>query len=183
MMTNQVEPTWTEVEYYGWLVNHIRVGPPKKEYYGLFEILHNTEFTWFIPNDDNRVNDGRGLRNHFMRSVHNRRYEEGDLNIMGVSTLEVLVALSERLEFIAGGNAPDWAWQLLKNLGLNKASDPLSAAMKIHVKTVLDDLIWRQYEPNGQGGFFPLRSSVEDQTKVEIWYQMQAYVMEIEDMD
>jgi hypothetical protein len=36
----------------------------------------------------------------------------------------------------------------------------------------------REYFPSGKGGLFPLENPREDQTKVEIWYQMHAYVME-----
>jgi hypothetical protein len=169
-----------DVQYYEWLISHIKVGP-QKEYYELFELLHNTEFTWFIPNDDNRIGDGEQLRNHFMRSVHDRRYTPGDLKLEWISVLEVIIALSRRLEFIAGGDAPSWAWRLIKNLGLNKMPDPLSVRKTEKIKATLEDLIWRQYEPTGHGGFFPLKRTINDQTKVEIWYQMQEYVMEIED--
>ena len=173
------KPNQIDIDYYNWLISQIAIGSTK-QYYGLFEIMHNTEFTWFIPNDDNRVGDGMQLRNDFFRSVHKRKYEDGDLMIQGVSVLEVLIALSRRVAFTAGGDAPHWAWRLIKNLGLNKMSDNTSGANVEKINTVLEDLIWRNYESNGSGGFFPLKQTLNDQTKVEIWYQMQEYVMEIE---
>ena len=35
------------------------------------------------------------------------------------------------------------------------------------------------YERDGQGGFFPLKYPTEDQTKKEIWDQMNLYVNEM----
>ena len=178
-MHPSTKPNPIDVEYYEWLISQIKVGP-KKEFLGLFEIMHNTQFTWFVPNDDNRVKDGKHLRQDFFRFVHKGRKRV--LSLEWVSVLEVIVALSRRIAFQTGEPAELWAWRLIKNLGLHKASDPLSAQKTIYVQTVLDDLIWRNYEANGSGGFFPLERTVKDQTKVEIWYQMQEYVMELEGM-
>jgi hypothetical protein len=47
------------------------------------------------------------------------------------------------------------------------------------VEEILYALIWRTYDPDGVGGFFPLAWPKEDQTKIEIWYQMNAYAKEI----
>jgi len=172
-------PNPIDVEYYEWLISQIKVGP-QKEFLGLFEIMHNTEFTWFVPNDYNRVEEGRHLRQDFFRFVYKGR--RGELSLDLVSVLEVTVALSRRVAFQTGEAAELWAWKLIKNIGLNKASDPLSDKKVEYIREVLDDLIWRNYEPNGQGGFFPLKQTLKDQTKVEIWYQMQEYVLELDGM-
>jgi hypothetical protein len=58
-------------------------------------------------------------------------------------------------------------------------ADPLTQTKLEKVEIILEDLIWRTYRPNGQGGFFPLKNPQEDQTKIEIWYQLNEYVMEI----
>jgi hypothetical protein len=98
--------------------------------------------------------------------------------IQGATALEVLIALSRRVAFNAGGEPEVWAWKLLKNLRLHKATDPFTPEKANRVDEVLYALIWRTYKPNGQGGFFPLQWDPEDQTKVEIWYQMNKYVAE-----
>lgn len=180
-MSQSRKPKQIDLEYYRWLISRIHVGP-KKEFRGLFELMHNTEFTWFVPNDDNRVEDGRHLRQDFFRFIHRGPYKEKDLSLEWVSVLEVIVALSQRLAFQTGDEAPHWAWRLIKNLGLHRAADPMSEGRIVSVKTILDDLIWRNYESNGRGGFFPLKNTIKDQIKVEIWYQMQEYVMELEGM-
>ena len=162
-------------DYYDWLVSQIDI-PNGKKYKGLFERMHNTEFPWTVPNDDNRVHDGLDLRYEFAED--NRK----DLVLEGVTFLEVLVGLSRRVAFTAGGTAPKWAWMLIKNLKLHKCSDPLTRDKLDKVSDILDAVIWRTYDPSGRGGFFPLNQPSEDQTKIEIWAQMNAYVIEMNDI-
>jgi hypothetical protein len=166
---NQTNPI--DFEYYEWLISQIFI-PNGKSYRDLFEIMHNTEFVWTIPNDDNRIQDGLDLRSEFS---DNRVLK---LNLGGVTLLEILVSLSRRVAFTAGGNQEQWAWRLLKNLRLTKKSDSLTEEDIGQVKDILDALIWRTYQRDGRGGFFPLKNPEEDQTKVEIWYQMNKYVIE-----
>lgn len=164
-----------EYEYFGWLVEQIYT-PKNKTYNDLFDRMHNLEFLWTVPNDDNRVQDGLDLRTEFLNE------HRGRLEKRGASILEVLVALSRRVAFTAGGEARVWAWMLVKNLHLNKAQDPWTAQKARSVEDILEALVWRTYRPDGRGGFFPLDAPQEDQTKVEIWYQMNAYVMETHDL-
>jgi hypothetical protein len=98
---------------------------------------------------------------------------------MPVSLLEVLIALSRRVAWTTEESSNYWAWKLLKNLRLTKSSDPLVGAKADRVEDILESLIWRTYERDGQGGFFPLKYPQDDQTKREIWDQMNAYVNEM----
>lgn len=173
-MTNQE----IDYEYYEWLVSQIRV-PTNKSLRDVFERMHNLEFVWFIPNDDNRVQDALDLRVQFLNGDMGRR--EIGLSLQGATILEVLVSLSRRIAFTAGGNSETWAWKLLKNLRLNKFVDPLLSTDADRVDDILQSVVWRTYEPDGYGGFFPLKNPTEDQTKVEIWYQMNAYAIELRD--
>lgn len=172
-------PQTIDVDYYEWLVAQIKVGP-KRDYFGLFEVMHNTEFVWFIPNDGNRVGDGKHLRNDYFRYQLDDIYEDGLLDIEFVSFLEVLVGLSQRLAWGMSdrGNEPYWAWRLIKNIGLSKMSDPLTDGKRDVINEILHNVIWRQYDRYGNGGFFPLKATLKDQTKIEIWYQMQEYLIE-----
>ena len=170
-MATMTKPTQLDVDYYEWLISNIHI-PNGKSYRGLFEVMHNTEFHWTIPNDDNRLADGLDLRYEFADSKKNK------LKLQGATLLEVLVALSRRVAFTAGGQPKRWAWKLLKNLRLTEKSDPLTERDLERINDVLDALVWRTYEANGRGGFFPLNSPEDDQTKVEIWYQMNKYVIE-----
>lgn len=162
-----------ESEYFDWLVSQIEIRNGKS-YHDVLERLYNTEFVWIVPNDDNRVQDGLDLRIEFKKSLANKMEQ-------GVSVLEVLVALSRRVAFTAGGEAPYWAWLLFRNLKLNRFSDSMTSEKAERVEHILEDLIWRTYRRDGRGGFFPLNNAIEDQRKVEIWYQMNTYVMEIQE--
>jgi hypothetical protein len=164
-----------EDAYFQWLVSQVQIeqnGNRPRTYHELMEQLHNREFVWIVPNDDNRVADGFDLRLEFLRGGQYRFP-------FGVSTLEVIVALSRRLEFNAEGPSREWAWQLIKNLRLHKMADPLSFYKRKKIDEILDNLIWRTYQRNGLGGFFPLKDTDDDQTKIEIWYQMSAYIIDL----
>ena len=162
-----------DYEYYEWLVSQIDT-PGNRTFKDLFERMHNFEFVWFVPNDDNRIQDGLDLRAEFL---DNRRAK---LSLEGVTMLEILISLSRRVAFTAGGEESEWAWRLLKNLRLQKMSDPLSEEQGLIVNDILYAVVWRTYDRHGRGGFFPLKNSLEDQTKVEIWYQLNAYVIEMD---
>lgn len=179
-MKMEPKPKTIDVEYYKWLVSQIKVGNPNKTYNEMFEIMHNTEFVWFIPNDGNRVADGEHLRRDYFRFVLETQYKEGDLVIEFVSFLEVLIGLSIRFAWLMSdqGNEPYWAWRLIKNIGLHRMSDKLTDKKVERINEVLYNVIWRNYDRSGDGGFFPLERTLKDQTKVEIWFQMQEYSME-----
>lgn len=176
-----------DAEYYVWLTEQIDI-PNHKQYFDLFERLHNVEFVWIVPNDDNRVQDAIDLRNEFVNFLNEnpirRKINVGELTLGGATCLEVVIALSHRVAFIASGNghAPQWAWTLIKNLGLQKYSDPLTSQKARNVDNILHSLIWRDYHADGRGGFFPLRNPEVDQTKIEIWHQLNAYVTEMTDL-
>jgi hypothetical protein len=166
--------------YLEWLEPQLRDENDGKSYSDLIILMFQTEFPWGTPwdvnNDDNRLADGMDLRAEFSREFNVGRT---DLLGMGpVSFLEVLIGLSRRLEFAAGGSAPGWAWQLVCNLELHRMSNPLSEAKKQRVRDILETVIQRKYRPDGQGGFFPLAFPDEDQTRIEIWYQMHAFLEE-----
>jgi len=165
--------------YFTWLysqVADISVTIPSHTYWRMLKLLYDKEFVWFIPNDDNRLEDGKDLRHEF---VDDEKIYDVDSSWMhlGCSMLELLVALSRRLAFEAEGEPRDWFWKLLENLGLDIYSDrePLPTQ---YIDGVLDRVIWRTYHPNGHGGLFPLERPHEDQRRIELWYQLSAYVLE-----
>lgn len=162
-----------DYEYYEWLISQID-SPRHKSYKDLFERMHNFEFVWFVPNDDNRVQDAFDLRHVFLED------SEEQLSLEGATVLEVIVGLSQRVAFIGGGKEQAWAWKLIKNLRLHKCTDPLGDTQAQGVDDILYALVWRTYDRNGEGGFFPLKNALEDQTKTEIWDQLNAYVIEMD---
>ena len=105
--------------YFNWLSKQIRIEKNElRDYDYLFRRLHSKEFAWIVPNDDNRIGDAFELRREFWGEGNKYpRY--------GVSTLEVIVALSRRLEFNAGGTSEIWAGQLAQEsrIGQDVRSD------------------------------------------------------------
>jgi len=169
--------TQLDIDYYNWLISQIAV-ENGKTYNELFSRMHETEFVWTVPNDDNRIGDALDLRHEFLTPIIHK-VKDGFSS--PVSVLEILVALSRRVAWTAGGEAPYWAWTLIENLRLERSFDPLTKGKRRRLDNILEGLVWRTYERDGTGGFFPLAEPHEDQTKVEIWYQMNAYVNEIQE--
>ena len=168
--------------YFTWLTDRVDFDFGRSRgatYIDLMGILHSKEFVWVVPNDDNRLEDAMALRYQFLD-------ETGITNPGGftrdkpLSVLEVLLALSIRCAFNGGNTPPNWAWRLIENLDLHNMSDPVTPRKAERIEDILETLIYRNYEPDGTGGFFPLTHPNDDQRKVEIWYQMNAYLDELE---
>lgn len=167
--------------YFDWLYSQVcsvESKNPSKSYRNLLHLLYTKEFVWLVPNDDNRVEDGKDLRYEFFEDegITPRRRDTFWLD-MGCSFFEFLVALSRRLSFEAGDEPRAWFWHLLENLELDDLNDRVDI-IEDQVEEVLDRVIWRTYHYNGGGGLFPLRYPEEDQRKVEIWYQLSSYILE-----
>jgi hypothetical protein len=140
----------------------------------MFEGLFNEPFVAWIPNDDNRASEGQGLRDRYKNETHreiSRKLYFSDCNF-----LEMMVALAHRfaweivaLDETVEENIPPCFWTMVNNLELMPNSSNYKKLAVVNK---------REYFPSGKGGLFPLENHREDQTKVELWYQMQAYVME-----
>lgn len=163
--------------YFDWLYGQIcsvKQRNPSHTYLNLFRMLYTKEFVWIIPNDDNRVEDGKDLRLEFLRT-QTAPFEEGWVHL-GCSMLEMMMALSRRAAFETSSDPADWFWEIIENLNLKcNDRDPYDIRK---AEMVLDRLTWRTYSRNGRGGMFPLSKPKEDQRDVEIWYQWCAYVIE-----
>ena len=173
-------------DYLPWLASQIRGeddGHPGRTYDALVTLMFEKEFIWLVANDHNRIGDGLGLRVDFCNQQNIPmdqvpEFLDKEHPIPSCSFLEVLIGLSRRLEFNAGGRATGWAWVLMHNLELHRITDPVGRSKTRQANAIMDRVIWRKYDLDGRGGFFPLEASQEDQTKVEIWYQMAAYINE-----
>ena len=170
-------PELPDDAYLRWLyqqVAQVQNRNPSRSYWTLLRQLYTTEFVWFIPNDDNRAEDGRDLRYEFLEETGFPAIDEEWL-AMGCSMLEMLIALSRRLSFEADGEPRAWFWHTMRNLKLEAMTDAVPYSKK-DVDEVLGNVIWRTYRRDGRGGMFPLKRATEDQTQVEIWYQAAAYL-------
>lgn len=167
-------------QYLEWLYS--QVAPvdkksPTKTYWKLFRQLYSKEFIWIQPNDDNRVEDGRDLRYEF-RDQFKLRLND-DWMHLPCSMLELLIGLARRLAFLTDSKQDIWFWQLLENLNIEQSTDArYSEQTESYIDMILDKVIWRTYEYNGTGGLFPLVHPAEDQRNIEMWYQLNAYLLE-----
>lgn len=169
-------------QYLTWLYGQIdnsNLKNPARTHWSLARQLYTKEFLWFVPNDDNRVEDGKDLRYEFLETCD---VEDPDPSWLGLgcSMLEMLIALSRRLSFEGGGEPREWFWEMLENIEIFMAhsnDQHYDARIKDEINESLDRVIWRNYSPNGVGGLFPLSHPQEDQRKVEIWYQMAEYLL------
>lgn len=156
---------------------------PRSTHWDLLKQMYSTEFVWFVPNDDNRMEDGRALRYEFVEAAGLDRVPAEWMG-MGCSFLEMLIGMARILAFEAGGRKGEWFWHMLENVSLEKCTDARYAnspqAISERVSETLEMIIWRTYLPDGQGGLFPLRDPKEDQRQVELWYQMSAYILELD---
>lgn len=181
-MSRAVEAHSSEVreEYFQWLCGLVQADDPDHSYWGLMDILFNTEFVWSVENDDNRAGDGLELRSEFedLTGLECCRDEP-------CSVLEMLIALSDRIDFILSepgsmNSSVVWFWEMIENLGLGSFEDEDFFAKRAPNRThfILDRWLNRRFGYDGSGGIFPLREPKNDQRKAEIWYQMQAYLKE-----
>lgn len=161
-------------EYFDWLCDQVIKAPGFRERIVL-EFLFSKEFVWTVPNDDNRAQDGKDLRREFLESWGHP--PETEFLEIGCSMFELLVGLSRRLAFEGDGEPDAWFWRMMANIKLTKLTDDRSCSFE-RVDDILDRVIWRTYNHLGHGGLFPLASSEEDQRRVELWYQMSAYLLE-----
>ena len=149
----------------------------------LLRCLHNIVFYSLVPNDDNRGEDGKQLREIFL---DNEDLQGSSYLLEGpCTTLEMLIGLSYRMEHeLKYGpcqtSESDCFWLFMRNLNLDWAhnDDYYQKGGNEAVVDCIQLLLDRGYERNGEGGIFPLKRSRKNQRDVEIWYQMQEYLLE-----
>ncbi len=163
-----------EEVYFNWLCAKV-TSPYINNYNDLLQILHRTEFVWFISGDRNRKEDGLELRDYF---INESGYAKDPLWYNELcSVLEVLIAFAQRANFQTDIPVSELFWVFMENLKLNEYRQ-VSERDLIEIDEILHTFIWRMYDENGYGGLFPLDTPHEDQKHVEIWYQFCAWVDE-----
>ena len=170
--------------YFEWLLNivcGIRFST-EISFRKLITHLHNTEFTYLIPNDVSRAREGENLRHRFAVTAMPEVTEEEILDALAgpCSVLEMMVALAIYAEEHImnnpqiGDRTAQWFWRMITNLGLGDQMD--HRFDRLYVEDVLRRFLARRYEANGQGGLFMIRDCRHDLRKVEIFYQLCWYL-------
>lgn len=174
-------------DYFEWLVEYVyknrRMRPAP--YMKLFTRLHEREFYFSIPMDDNRAADGESLRYRY--AIFNG-YEESYKTIVRYldgpcSILEMMVALALRCEETImddpkyGDRTEQWFWTMITSLGLGRMIDTRFDIAYVDEK--LDTFLNHEYEPDGHGGLFTVRNCDRDLRTMEIWQQLNYYLNSI----
>lgn len=172
-----------ENAYFEWLYNYVCKNKvhDKVSYRKLFATLHDTEFTFIIPNDINRAADGVDLRYRFEIEFEEKEEMSLPYKIQGpCSVLEMIIALAIRCEESImdnpeyGDRTGQWFWRMMSNLGLSLMTDDIYD--RDYVKDKINIFLKRQYSPDGKGGLFYIRDCNEDLRTVEIWAQLCWYL-------
>lgn len=164
--------------YLNWLYELIadpKVASPARCFWNLATHLYKKEYVWLIPNDDNRMEDGRFLRDEFIEDLGIDVEDDIWMNLE-CSMLEMMIALSRRLSFVGEGEPRDWFWHLIDNLDLHISDRQKFPTSR--VEEIINTVIWRTYNRDGSGGLFPLRNPKRDQRDVEVWFQLNSYLLE-----
>ena len=176
--------------YFEWLIAQVDSTDknPEHTHHLLLEQLHLHNFIdWIVDGDDNRAADGRMLRDNYCDFVGSLDLDIHELNTR-CTFLEMLVAFVIRMSYETEGLLPnttpgDWFWQMMKNLGIAQYNDEKFMQnfqeARAHIYGVVRRVNGRLYHPDGSGGLFPLKHAPNDQRKIELWYQFNYYVQEL----
>ena len=164
--------------YFAWLVS--RVEPINRpDMTKLYEALFYREFQWILERDGNRAEDGVTMRKQFTNEtgyiLSDEEYHKP------CSVLEMMVALAERCDNATMTDFDDrepWVWfdEMLKSLGLENMTDNVFNPEK--VDDILTRFLERKYTQTGKGGLFYIPHAEHDMRKIEIWYQMNMYIID-----
>ncbi len=147
--------------------------------------LHSKEFIPIFPNDDNRANRGKMLRNNY--ALYSSAWDDYScLDNKPCSFLELFVGLALDIDqdimcspYDDLDRSQDWFWVMMHNMGFDQYTDAnWDANALAHVDEILDNINRRTFNEDGSGGIFPLKNPQQDQRTTEIWYQMQAFFLE-----
>lgn len=167
-------------DYFEWMYDLMCEGRFAKTitYRQLFTFLHDVEFVYFVPHDENRAEDGIALRYRFCM-LHDCTDLEYCLD-GPCSVLEMMVALAIRCEEQImcdpekGDRTAQWFWGMMSSLGISGQTDYNFNDWLVN--DVITIFLNREYEPNGKGGLFTIRGWDRDAREAEIWYQLMAYL-------
>lgn len=171
--------------YFRWLMQTL--GRPTESLSRLCWMLHTNTFTRNVGNDVNRAVNGIDLRRRFMDEWDEAEIDPRKTNALmdeDCSWLEMLIALSEALDYRYDGGVQENLLELIHNLGLTKIlSSPRDGRYDRVDQDLVDDATERVdqnlFDPDGLGGLFPLKKPDHpDQRRVEIWDQHAAYFRE-----
>lgn len=153
-------------------------------YRKLCEKLHSIEFTYTIPRDGNRYEDGIDLRYEYGYENHiSHNVIAQELDIRSCSVLEMMVALAFKCEkqimdnIDIGDRTGKWFMDMIVSLGLERETDDKFNEKRVDY--IIQRFLNHEYEHDGQGGLFTVINSPIDLRNEEIFVQENLYLNEI----
>lgn len=163
-------------EYFDWLCSHIDISDFVNTHKKLLMFLHSFDFSYTIPLDSNRAEDGISLRYRFGNDFeYDPRIISSSIDIKPCSVFEMMVALAFRFEESIlnnpeyGDRTGNWFWEMIETLTLFDMDD--FNFNKDIVSFKINRFLNREYEPNGLYGLFIVNNPKKDLRTTEIWYQ------------
>lgn len=154
------------IPYFDWLY-YVYISEKNDELKPLVLRLFFEDFLWVLEADSNRATCGLDLREQYYNAT-------GFWPLEGpCSFLEMVCALADRMVDLVDYeecSVRDCVFTMLKNAGF--MGDHIS------VKTIVKRINDRTYNRHGKGSLFFCPSTKYNFRKLEIWYQMQEYVLE-----
>ena len=148
-----------------------------RSYQKIISFLYQAEFYWTIDHDENRAYDGLALRELYSDDTGLRCEKCGECSV-----LEMMVALAKSCEEDImrdpeiGDRTYVWFWEMMTNLGFDALDDYYYNERSAEI--ILNRFLSRQYDPDGFGGPFYIPGVKEDLRTVELWYQLNFYMVE-----
>lgn len=181
-----VPPDEIEQHYFQWLCHLVHADVPGDSYYEMCRLMYREPFIPKIPHDDNRAVDCEQLRDEFASLVY---YPEYPFRHKPCRFLEMLISFAWRIQDSLCDPTDDrrveWFWTMIENLELDDCRDSKRFKRECEEKVLeaIDRVNNRTYSRDGKGGLFPLDHPPRDQRKVELWYQVNTYLLEKEPLD
>ena len=166
-------------DYFDWMVSKVNnTNDPfvnKVTYNKLLKHLDSVDFTYCIPEDENREANGIELRDIFCYECDKNKETTIPELSRPCSVLEMMIALAINLEegFAADAEFGDrtgyWFWCMINSMQLgyqdDEDFDPRYADIKIN------RMLERKYSKDGKGGLFHIEGIGEDMRDISIWMQ------------
>lgn len=169
--------------YFKWLLKHVCYENEESDYSLILGLLYEKEFRWTIIYDENLAIWALELRKEFYKSsktVAKLVDLNGEID-KNCSILEMMVCLAKLCEDRimtnwVENNTYIWFWDMIDNLGL-KNYDDISFDFE-EVDEILERFLDRNYKKNGEGGLFTIQNPCKNMTKIDIWMQMNLWLVE-----
>lgn len=161
-------------DYYMWLLSKVDDGRGVCEKYErLLDYLFSTSYEYAFKLDSNRA--ASGLNQRSIYALQAGLYLD-DVHYGECTVLEMLIGLSEDLAFNTQTTSHEWFWLFVFNLGLAMQDNERYDENYIYkrLRTWMD----HEYSENGEGSLFPLKNPKSNCRNMEVWDQMNAYLVE-----